>query len=146
VERIKVFKGNKALARFFVIFGVIYTIVSLILLIKYLVAGFNIRFPSGDWNSVLFTFQGILFIIMGWSFLKGRKYFIEWNEKELRYLLPGSKSIEVIIIGEIKSIEIKLFEINFEMKPGIYKKLSLDNLEFEDIRKIKEYFGNLKTK
>jgi hypothetical protein len=91
----------------------------------------------------MFTIQGILFILIGGSYLKSRKYFIEWDEKELRFLLPDNKGVETIKIDEIQSVSIKLFEIELKLKNGT-RTLNLENLQFEDIKKIKEKFEPLK--
>jgi hypothetical protein len=145
MDRIKVFKGKVGLAKFFVIFGIFFTLVGLTLFIMYVIAGFNFHFPSGDWNSVLFIFQGMLFIIMGGSYLKNREYFIEWDDRELRFLLPDTKVVETIKIAEIQSVNIKLFEIELKLIDG-FKTLNLENLQFEDIKKIKEKFEKIQTK
>jgi hypothetical protein len=145
MERIKVFKGKNGLAKFLVFFGIFFTLAGLALFAKYAIAGFNLHFPSGDWNSVMFTFQGILFIIMGGSYLKSRKYFIEWDEKEIRFLLPDNRGVETIKIDDIKSVSIKLFEIELDMKTGV-RTLNLENLQFEDIKKIKEKFEKIQRR
>jgi hypothetical protein len=144
MERIRVFKGKSGLAKFLVIFGSIFTLFGLVLFVKYAVAGFNFKFPSGDWNSVFFTIQGILFVIMGSSYLKSRKYFIEWDDRELRFLLPDSKGVVTILIDEIQSVSIKLFEIELKLKNEI-RTLNLENLQFEDIKKIKEKLESLRN-
>src|SRR5664280_926220 len=77
MTRINVFKTSTFLSKFFIVFGAFFTIIGILLLIKALINGFNTKFPSGDWNSVLFTFQGLLFIIMGAGNLSVRKYYIE---------------------------------------------------------------------
>jgi hypothetical protein len=143
MERIKVFKGKNGLAKFLVIFGSLFALAGLALLVKYAIAGFNFHFPSGDWNSVMFTFQGILFIIMGGAYLKSRKYFIEWDERELRFLLPDAKGVQTIQIADIQSVSIKLFEIELKLKEGV-RTMNLENLQFEDIKKIKAKFENLR--
>jgi len=81
MDRIRVFKGKEWLAKFFIVFGAAYALLGIGLAIKYAIAGFNSHFPSGDWNSVLWIFQGILFVILGLASLKSRKYFIEWDER-----------------------------------------------------------------
>jgi len=144
MEKIKVFKGKSGLAKFLVIFGSIFTLLGLVLFTKYAIAGFNFKFPSGDWNSVMFTIQGILFIIMGGAYLKSRKYFIEWDEKELRFLLPDNKRVEAIKIDEIESVRIKLFEIELKMNTGV-RTLNLEILQFEDIKKVKEKFEKIQS-
>ena len=145
MNRIKVFKGKDGLAKFFLIFGILFTLAGLAFFIIYTIAGFNLHFPSGDWNSVLFIFQGILFIIMGSSYLKSRKYFLEWDERELRFLLPDTKGVETIIIDEIQSVSIKLFEIELKLNNEI-RTLNLEDLQFEDIKKIKEKFEKIQRR
>ena len=142
MERIRVFKVLKVLTRIFIILGTIATILGLSLFIKSLINGFNTKFPSGDWNSVFFTVQGLLFVIMGYSNLKNRKYYIEWDDKELRFLLPDTKKVESVPFSEIISVKIKLFEIEITLKDSI-RTLNLDNLEFEDLKKVKKKFEDL---
>jgi uncharacterized membrane protein len=142
MERIRVFKVLKVLTRIFIILGTIATILGLSLFIKSLINGFNTKFPSGDWNSVFFTVQGLLFVIMGYTNLKNRKYYIEWDDKELRFLLPDTKKVESVPFSEIISVNIKLFEIEITLKDSI-RTLNLDNLEFEDLKKVKKKFEDL---
>ena len=142
MERIRVFKVRKGLAWFIIIFGTFFTILGVLILIKSLINGFIIHFPSGDWNSVIFTLQGLLFIIMGYSNLKNKKYYIEWDDKKLRFLLPYTKKVETIIFSEITSVKIKLFEIEFKLTDSV-RTLNLDNLEFDDLRKVKKKFEEI---
>jgi hypothetical protein len=143
MERIGVSKVYPGLAKFFIIFGLILSVFGIVLFIKSLSKGFNSHFPAGDWNSVTFTIQGILFIFLGYFNLKRRKYFIEWNDSGLRYLLPDTKKIETINFEQIKSVTIGLFEIDLKLKDGI-STINLDNLQFEDLRRIKEKFENMR--
>ena len=142
MEKIRIYKVHTGLAKFFIIFGFIFTILGISLLIMSLINGFNLHFPSGDWNSVFFTFQGLLFILMGYSNLKVRKYFIEWDDKELRFLLPDSKKTETIKLDQIQSANIKLFEVELQLA-NMTRTLNLENLQFEDLRKVKEKFENI---
>ena len=91
---------------------------------------------------MFFTVQGLLFVIMGYSNLKNRKYYIEWDDKELRFLLPDTKKVESVPFSEIISVNIKLFEIEITLKDSI-RTLNLDNLEFEDLKKVKKKFEDL---
>mgnify|MGYP000014696627 CR=1 FL=1 len=143
MEKIKVYKSGMFIAKFFLVFGIIFTLFAAAFVVKYLIAGFDTRFLEGNWSFVFFSFQGILFIIMGASALYGRKYFIEWDDNEIRYLLPGNKKPEVIRFDDIISVNIRLFQIEIMVSSGI-KTIQLDNLRFEDLRKVKEIFENLK--
>jgi hypothetical protein len=142
MERIRIYKVHTGLAKFFIIFGSIFFILGCSLVIKSLINGFNFQFLSGDWNSVFFTLQGFLFIIMGYANLKSRKYFIEWDDNALRFHLPGSRNTETIRIPEIQSVCIRLFEIELKL-PENTRILNLDNLQFEDIKKVKEKFESI---
>jgi len=142
MERIRVFKVHKGFAGFFISFGTIFTLLGILLLIKSFIDGFNVKFPSGDWNSVMFTIQGLLFILMGYSNLKNKKYFIEWDDKELRYYLPDTKVIETLQFSEIESVIIKLFEIELKLIDSV-KIINLENLEFEDLRRVKKKFEEI---
>ena len=143
MTRINVFKTSTFLSKFFIVFGAFFTIIGILLLIKALINGFNTKFPSGDWNSVLFTFQGLLFIIMGTGNLSVRKYYIEWDDNELQFLLPDTKKLETIKLEDIISVTIRLFEIDLKL-PDKTRTLDLSNLQFEDLKKIKEKFEDIK--
>jgi hypothetical protein len=145
MTRINVFKTSNVFPRLFIILGSIFAIIGIILFIKALSDGFDSHFPSGDWNSLTFIIQGILFVIMGVGNLLVRKYFIEWNEDELRFLLPDSKKAENIKLSDIDSVNIRLFEIQFNLHDRI-RTLDLSNLQFEDIKKIKAQFESLNKK
>jgi hypothetical protein len=145
MTRINVFKTSTSFYRLFIILGSIFAVLGVLLIIKALINGFNIKFPSGDWNSVFYTIQGLLFIIMGAGNLSVRKYYIEWDDNELKFLLPDTKKIETIKLGDIISVTIRLFEIELKL-PDKTRTLDLNNLQFEDLKKIKEKFENIKNK
>jgi len=143
MTRINVFRTSAPLAKFFIAFGVIFTSIGILFLIKALINGFNTRFLSGDWNSVLFTVRGLLFIMMGSGNLSVRKFYIEWDEEELRFLLPGTKKPEAVRLEDIISVTIRLFEIEFQLSDRT-RTLDLSNLQFEDLKMIKEKFEEIK--
>ena len=142
MERIRIFKGSPVFGKFYIILGSLFALMGIIVSAKNLTGGFNAKLNGGDWSFVLFIFQGLLFVLMGYSFIKNKKYFLEWDEWEIRYLLPYTKKTEVIKLDEIESVNIKLFEVVLKLKNGS-KIIKLDNLEFEDIRRIKERFGEI---
>ena len=53
----------------------------------------------------------LLFRLMGVGNLVVKKYFIQWDESELKFLLPGSKGIDAVKLSDIVKTNIKLFEI-----------------------------------
>jgi len=142
MTRINVFKNPTAMVRFFIIFGGIFTISGIFLLIKAFNTGFNTNFQNGDWNSVLFTFLGVIFIIKGVEDLYVKKYYIEWDDNELRLLMPDNKILETIILSEINYVDIKLFKINLKVKDQT-RTIKLSNLRYKDQSKFKEKLENI---
>ena len=146
MTRIYVFKNPAAMVRFFIIFGGLFTINGIFFLIKAFNNGFNTNFQNGDWNSVLFTFLGIIFIIRGVEDLYVKKYYIEWDDNELRLLLPDNKILETIILADINYVNIKLFKIELKIKDKS-RSIKLSNLRYKDQSKFKEKLENInKTK
>jgi len=141
MTRINVFKTSKLFYRLFIILGGTFVIIGVLLLLKSLSDGFDTHFPSGNWNSVTFIIQGLLFVAMGVGNILVKKYFIQWDENELRFLLPDTKKIEIIKLSEIVSVNIKLFEIQIKMQDRM-RTIDLSNLQFEDLKKIKEQFDS----
>jgi len=142
MTRINVFRASSSFSWFFLVFGSVFLVLGAILFIQALIEGFENQFFSGDWNSVIYIFQGILFMAMGLSNLLNRKYFIEWDDSEIRFLLPRSKQVEIVRISEISAVEIRLFEIRITL-PDKTHVLDLNNLQFGDLRKIKEKFETI---
>jgi hypothetical protein len=142
MTRINVFKNPTAMVRFFIIFGGLFTIIGIFLLIKAFNNGFNTNFQNGDWNSVLYTFLGGIFIIKGVEDLYVKKYYIEWDDNELRLLLPDNKTLETIILSDINHVNIRLFKIEFKLKDKT-RLINLGNLRYKDLRKIKEKFEEI---
>lgn len=142
MTRINVFKNPTAMVRFFIIFGGLFTIIGIFLLIKAFNTGFNTNFQNGDWNSVLYTFLGGIFIIKGVEDLYVKKYYIEWDDNELRLLLPDNKTLETIILSDINHVNIRLFKIEFKLKDKT-RLINLGNLRYKDLRKIKEKFEEI---
>ena len=130
------------MVRFFIIFGGLFTIIGIFLLIKAFNTGFNTNFQNGDWNSVLYTFLGGIFIIKGVEDLYVKKYYIEWDDNELRLLLPDNKTLETIILSDIDHVNIRLFKIEFKLKDKT-RLINLGNLRYKDLRKIKEKFEEI---
>jgi hypothetical protein len=61
---------------------------------------------------------------MGAGNLSVRKYYIEWDDNELHFLLPDTKIQETIKLGDIISVAIRLFEIELKL-PDKTKTLAL---------------------
>ncbi len=142
MEKVKVFKVYRELAWLLIIMGSFTFLFGFALVVKALIHGFNNHFPSGDWVNVFFVIQGPLFFLMGFTNLRNTRYFIEWNDYEIHMFLPGSKEVEKIDFRDIRSVNIRLFEIEIALN-GKKRILNLETLQIEDLRKIKKKFESL---
>ena len=139
MERLKVYMVKKGLANFSIVFGILFLVVGLVLLIQ------TIKNKSSvDWNSITFSLEGILFIVLGYLNLRSGKYFIEWDENQINYSLPNNSSIETILFSEIRNVTIKLFEIQLKLEDS-EKIINLENLQFQEIKSVKQKFEEIKT-
>ena len=143
MERILVYKKQKGILLFLTICGLFFFIFGLTLLTKSLIYGFKTEIFGGNWNYVIYTIQGLVFFILGHINKRNEKYFIEWDEMTLKYLLPQNKTDETIVISDIRKVSIQLFEIKIQLLET-EKILSLENVQFKELRRIKEKFEEIK--
>lgn len=94
-------------------------------------------------SSVAFLLQGALLSLLGWMNLRSGKYFVEWDQKEIRCYLPAMKRIETIEIEKITGVNVHLFEIQLNLGDEI-RTINLENAQFKEIRKIKDKFEEIK--
>jgi hypothetical protein len=139
MERIKIYKAKKGFTMFLIVFG------SILFLIGFLLSFNSIKGSTNiDCHLIGFMVQGFFFIFLGYLSLRSGKYFIEWDESQMRYLLPSGKNIETIVFAEIENIRIELYEIHLEFEDN-EKTLNLENLQFEQIKSLKQKFAEIKA-
>lgn len=144
MTRVKVFKNPKFFAKFSIGLGIVMLLLGIISSIQFITGEFNTEFPSPDWNAIIYVIQGFIFIGFGVYMLRNRKYFIEWDDNQLRFLIPGNKRVETLDLSEVQSVEVKLFEIILHL-PNRTQKIDLNGLEYEDLKKIKAKFESFKN-
>lgn len=142
MTHIQVYKYSKALSRLGIGFGCVLLFFGIFSFTKHWSNGFDTRFPSGDWNSVLNIIQGLLFVSFGAINLFNKKYFIEWNEDELRFKLPDTKQLEVIKCNDIEDVNIGLFEIELQLTDQ-KRTLDINYLNYEGLKTIKSKFKSI---
>ncbi|MGF1586733.1 MAG: hypothetical protein ACFCUM_15510 [Bacteroidales bacterium] len=143
MEKIYFCKTNKTTLRIFLILGIILILISFIGLSHSIYEGFRTELLGGDWLFLFNLLQGIIFVSWAYSMQLKKKYFIGWDDNILQYHLPENNVHETMDIADIKDIELSLFEIKFKLD-GQEKRLKLEEIEYKDMRKIKEKFENLK--
>lgn len=136
MERVKIYRIKKLGIKYFMIIGAILLVAGVILSLRFIIEGIGSQFLPLNMVYLPFTSTGFLFIILGYLALKNDKYFFEWDDVEIAYLLPKHKDVEVIKIADIKGISIKLFEITIKLADD-EKKLNLENIEYAEFQTIK---------
>lgn len=143
MELIKLYTIKRNTQKFLMFTGLFFFLFGLFLLIYFLNIGFDTNFPKGDWNSIIFTLQGVLFFATGYSQLRYERYFIEWDSTKLRYFLPKDKVIQTINLSDILDLKINnnIVIINSKEKEIT---INLKNIEYHKLKRIKKRFKEIK--
>ncbi len=137
MTRVKAFRTQKILSKIMIGFGV------LLLAIGIFAVGKIIFVDSDfDWTPLFQGFQGIIFISLGIYNLRNEKYYIEWDEQQVRFFLPQTKQLEVINIEDIQTIEVRLFEIELQLEDRNFT-LDLNTMQDEALKQVKAKFKDL---
>lgn len=97
-------------------------------------------------QDLIFTMQGGITIYLGWSGLKGLKYFISWDEEKITYLLPGDKRQVVICIGAIETIQLKGAHVIIRCRDEAEKTLSINHFYYPQRRQVREFLESLASR
>lgn len=141
MERIQLFHAKKLTIRFLLAGSIFFFLFGISHLIYALINGFEVGFP-GDWMSVIFIIQGILYVIWTNSEARKSRYFISWDKKVLKYLLPNNKTLVSLAISEIESVKMNGIEICIQTKED-KQKLRLEYIEWKELNGVKELIGDL---
>lgn len=142
MERHDIIETNKGLAYTLIIIGIILICVTLAMTINAMLS--DLEEEAFEWTSVLYFVQGLSLVVIGVSQLRWRKYYIEWNTDEIRYRMPGNKEEESIKIADIRNLEIKLYEVQLQLKDR-EKVINLEHAQFKSIRRVKDMFEELRS-
>ena len=144
MEIIRLYKSNRLTAWFMTILGLSALILGgwgMVLAVK---SGFDTRLLEGNWIYAIHILQGVVFINLGYSIFKKGRYFVGWDNREIRYMLPGCKNVEIIKITEVSEIDLKLFEVSLRIGDSV-KVMDLKDIEYQPLRRIKSYFEELQS-
>ncbi|MBZ9652823.1 hypothetical protein [Psychroflexus montanilacus] len=142
MTRVKAFKTQKVFSKLMIGFGVLFLLVGIFAIVKLFIGKSGTESSSVDWTGFLQGFQGLFFIVLGTYNLRNEKYYIEWDEQQLRFFLPQTKQLEVIHFEDIQTIQVKLFEIQLQLKDKNYT-LDLNTMEDEALKQVKAKFKDL---
>ncbi|MBK9391478.1 MAG: hypothetical protein IPN68_15305 [Bacteroidetes bacterium] len=143
MERIRVIRISSFLTWTLLIIAVTNAVLGGIFLIKNISVETANEGSKGIVNAIFMIIQGGIFIVWGLINLNNRKYYIEWDETEIRLLLPDTKKTETIKFSDIQSVIVRLFEIELKLTEKV-RVIDLNTLKSEDLKKVKEMFERIK--
>ncbi len=144
MERVKIYRIKKQSTKNFMIIGAVLLVTGVILSLRFKVDGIGSQILPFNMMYLPFTSVGFILIILGYLALKNDKYFFEWDDVEISYLLPGQALIEKIKISEIKDVSIQAFFIKIKLSDR-EKILNLANIEYAEFQRIKGMFEEKKA-
>ena len=136
MERIQIFKVSRFYIFLSLFFGAFFFVAGLVLFVHSCQVGFDSNFFGGDWNYVVITFQGLVFIGLGIYHKRNNKFFVEWNNEVLRYHLPGEKHDICIRFSELVDVAILHGEARLVLPKGVYV-IGFANLQYKHVQMVK---------
>ncbi|MDE5422077.1 hypothetical protein L3073_07630 [Ancylomarina sp. DW003] len=146
MEKIQLYRSKKLTVRFLVIGGIFFFILGSVDLIRSLIDGFKMKFPDGDFMSVLYMLMGILYCIWGYKERRKSRYFISWDNKHLEYLSPKSKELVSLDLSDIKTIGLfrkkRILGLEIETRGGV-RYIDFEYLEWKELKRMKKLVRDL---
>jgi len=141
MEKVQLFKFNKISFRFLLGAAIFFFLIGAVHATNAIINGFKFDFP-GDWMSVIFIFQGILYLIWVRDIRRKTRFFIECNEKEFKYLTPKSKNLRCIDIADLEKLKMDGIEIYIQAK-GVEHLIRLEFIEWQELNRVKALIKDL---
>jgi hypothetical protein len=141
MERVEIYKPMKDWNKVRIYLGLVFLCLGLYFLIHYLRSDHKIDLVNWIFIVAL-SLQGLHSFLYGYLRLKEKRRFIEWDDKEIRYLLLTDQSIGTITISDIQAVTFKLLEISIKLN-GSEKRLQLEGIVYQDLKKVKELFERI---
>ena len=98
------------------------------------------------WFLAILAAAGTAIMVYGYRKVRENRFFIQWNDDKITWLLPGQKSQETISNRDIEDIEIKHFSVEIKMRDNRTITLNLENFLYKDLQKAKKKMEEVKEK
>ncbi len=141
MERIQLFKFQKVSFRFLLFASVLFFLMGGVYAINAIIKGFRFDFP-GDWMSVIFIIQGVLYLIGAWNVRRKSSYFIACNDEEFKYLIPKSKAVRSVAIADMQELKMDGIDIRFQAKETEHH-IRLETIEWQELNRVKALIKGL---
>lgn len=135
--RVKAFRTQKVWSKIMIGFGAASLAIGIFAVVKIIIKDSDL-----DWSPLLQGVQGVIFISLGVINLRNEKYYIELDDKQVRFFLSQNKQLEVINIEDIQTIEVRLFEIELQLEDQSYT-LDLNTMTDDALKQVKAKFEDL---
>ncbi len=102
-----------------------------------LVRGSEGQAKGEEWYFLTAIFQGAMAILFGLLLFKRERYYIEWDDTMVRYFMPGDNQQETIPVGGIRSVVVRLHEIELILDNSV-KVINVKSLKPEQVQRVKQ--------
>ena len=144
MDKIQLYKSKKTILRlligaamFFLLFG----IGAFLLTIK---DGLNFEF-LGDWMSVIFVIQGIIYLFLAREIRQRAQLFIGCDDVEFKYLVPELKTVQSVDIADMEQLRMDGIDIRFQAK-RTENHIRLEGIEWQKLNRVKALVQDLSLK
>jgi hypothetical protein len=138
----KVFKNR--FAKFFYLVGLLMFVYGVVFLARLFILDQQFDAFGSRTSLTFIVFQGLIVILQYAIALKNTRYFIEFGDNSISYLLPKQCSPESVNLQDINEIEVKLNEVVIHLPEG-EKVLRFENVAYRELKQIKQRFEELKV-
>jgi hypothetical protein len=141
VYRISI-KANKIILAFVVAMSIfsLWGILTILITDKQKLLGVSIP------GYLIFLMQSVLGIYLTWRNFKNEKYFVSWDDNEIRYQLPKDKEAVLIKIEDIQSVEKTNREFRITLTNNDIKNFTFNYFYFPTRQTILDYFESVKAR
>lgn len=144
MERVYLYKVfQNRYAKFFYAFSFLLLLYGLFFLVRIQFLKIDSSAFGSTTSLSLISLQGLITLIQFLLALKNGTYYIEWNDREINYLMPNSKKIETIELNDIRSINVRLYEVYIGLSDS-ERVIRFENLEYATLIRIKDKFEEIK--
>ena len=139
--KVQLFKFNKISFHFLLGAAICFLLLGIGDFVIAIIDGF--KFESlGDWRSVIFIFQGIIYFIWAYDVRRKTRFFIECDDKEFKYLIPKSKTVKCIALADMLELKMDGIDIRFQAKETEHH-ICFEYIEWQELNRVKELISDL---
>jgi len=144
--RFQVFKVSETANKIILAFSAAMCVFSLWGILTILISDNQRLFGVSITSYIMFLMQSVLGIFLTWKNFKNEKYFVSWDDSEIKYQLPKDKEPVLIRIEDIQAVEKTDRDFKIKLKNNEIRSFSFNYFYFPTRQTIFDFFESLKSR